>query len=201
MCHLQAFPARSGRKYGPIRRPELLVEWPRNCTFGFQGDQQDEEEETQMKKSESEVEVRASGTGQVRPAGAASVGPSLALTLCLCLQEAAAIIAQRPDNPREFFKQQERVASASAGSCDVPSPFNHRPGSPRSHPHLMPTPQVLALSLFEAPWKGSLAQGPLETARLFIKCASIHCLPGGRTEKAGVGGGRCWALAEQSAPR
>ncbi|XP_070321257.1 drebrin isoform X1 [Odocoileus virginianus] len=64
------------------------------------GDQRDEEEETQMKKSESEVE------------------------------EAAAIIAQRPDNPREFFKQQERVASASAGSCDVPSPFNHRPGRP-----------------------------------------------------------------------
>ncbi|XP_036096136.1 drebrin isoform X3 [Molossus molossus] len=64
------------------------------------GDQRDEEEETQMKKSESEVE------------------------------EAAAIIAQRPDNPREFFKQQERVASASVGSCDVPSPFNHRPGRP-----------------------------------------------------------------------
>ncbi|XP_004836302.1 drebrin isoform X1 [Heterocephalus glaber] len=65
------------------------------------GDQQEEEEEeTQMKKSESEVE------------------------------EAAAIIAQRPDNPREFFKQQERVASASAGSCDVPSPFNHRSGRP-----------------------------------------------------------------------
>ncbi|XP_008829162.1 drebrin isoform X2 [Nannospalax galili] len=64
------------------------------------GDQRDEEEESQMKKSESEVE------------------------------EAAAIIAQRPDNPREFFKQQERVASASAGSCDVPSPFNHRPGRP-----------------------------------------------------------------------
>ncbi|XP_045140781.1 drebrin isoform X2 [Echinops telfairi] len=61
---------------------------------------QREEEETQMKKSESEVE------------------------------EAAAIIAQRPDNPREFFKQQERVASASAGSCDVSSPFNHRPGRP-----------------------------------------------------------------------
>ncbi|XP_055141128.1 drebrin isoform X2 [Symphalangus syndactylus] len=64
------------------------------------GDHRDEEEETHMKKSESEVE------------------------------EAAAIIAQRPDNPREFFKQQERVASASAGSCDVPSPFNHRPGRP-----------------------------------------------------------------------
>ncbi|XP_030616504.1 drebrin isoform X2 [Delphinapterus leucas] len=75
------------------------------------GDQRDEEEETQMKKSESEVE------------------------------EAAAIIAQRPDNPREFFKQQERVASASAGSCDVSSPFNHRPGSHLdSHRRMVPTP-------------------------------------------------------------
>ncbi|XP_008569108.1 PREDICTED: drebrin [Galeopterus variegatus] len=75
------------------------------------GDQQDAEEETQMKKSESEVE------------------------------EAAAIIAQRPDNPREFFKQQERVASASVGSCDVPSPFNHRPGSHLdSHRRMAPTP-------------------------------------------------------------
>ncbi|XP_049730369.1 drebrin isoform X2 [Elephas maximus indicus] len=75
------------------------------------GDQQDEEEETQMKKSESEVE------------------------------EAAAIIAQRPDNPREFFKQQERVASASTGSCDVPSPFNHRTGSHLdSHRRMAPTP-------------------------------------------------------------
>ncbi|KAM5299539.1 drebrin isoform 6-T6 [Ctenodactylus gundi] len=75
------------------------------------GDQRDEEEETQMKKSESEVE------------------------------EAAAIIAQRPDNPREFFKQQERVASASVGSCDVPSPFTHRPGSHLdSHRRMAPTP-------------------------------------------------------------
>ncbi|KAM6150980.1 drebrin isoform 1-T1 [Erethizon dorsatum] len=72
---------------------------------------QQDEEETQMKKSESEVE------------------------------EAAAIIAQRPDNPREFFKQQERVASASAGSCDVPSPFNHRSGSHLdSHRRMAPTP-------------------------------------------------------------
>ncbi|XP_047721936.1 drebrin isoform X2 [Prionailurus viverrinus] len=70
------------------------------------GDQRDEEEETQMKKSESEVE------------------------------EAAAIIAQRPDNPREFFKQQERVASASAGSCDAPSPFNHRPETQEPEPGL-----------------------------------------------------------------
>ncbi|XP_058138965.1 drebrin isoform X2 [Dasypus novemcinctus] len=72
---------------------------------------QRDEEETQLKKSESEVE------------------------------EAAAIIAQRPDNPREFFKQQERVASASSGSCDVPSPFNHRPGSHLdSHRRMAPTP-------------------------------------------------------------
>uniref|UniRef100_A0A8C8SP02 Drebrin n=1 Tax=Pelusios castaneus TaxID=367368 RepID=A0A8C8SP02_9SAUR len=39
--------------------------------------------------------------------------------------EAAAIIAQRPDNPREFFKQQERVAS---GGSDAASPFSHRTG-------------------------------------------------------------------------
>ncbi|XP_052013080.1 drebrin isoform X1 [Apodemus sylvaticus] len=74
------------------------------------GDQRDEEEESQMKKSESEVE------------------------------EAAAIIAQRPDNPREFFRQQERVASASGSSCDAPAPFNHRPGSHLdSHRRMAPT--------------------------------------------------------------
>ncbi|XP_054834520.1 drebrin isoform X2 [Eublepharis macularius] len=39
--------------------------------------------------------------------------------------EAAAIIAQRPENPREFFRQQERVASASS---ETPPPFN-RTGS------------------------------------------------------------------------
>ncbi|XP_019361575.1 PREDICTED: drebrin isoform X4 [Gavialis gangeticus] len=61
------------------------------------GDQEEEDEEgQQLKKSESEVE------------------------------EAAAIIAQRPDNPREFFKQQERVAS---GSLDTVSLLGHRTGS------------------------------------------------------------------------
>ncbi|XP_059568985.1 drebrin isoform X4 [Alligator mississippiensis] len=60
------------------------------------GDQEEDEERQQLKKSESEVE------------------------------EAAAIIAQRPDNPREFFKQQERVAS---GSLDTVSPLGHRTGS------------------------------------------------------------------------
>ncbi|RLW03003.1 hypothetical protein DV515_00006776 [Chloebia gouldiae] len=60
------------------------------------GDQQEEDERQQFRKSESEVE------------------------------EAAAIIAQRPDNPRDFFKQQERVAS---GSSDAVSPGSHRTGS------------------------------------------------------------------------
>ncbi|KAM9129782.1 drebrin [Pangshura tecta] len=61
------------------------------------GEQQHEEENGQeLKKSESEVE------------------------------EAAAIIARRPDNPREFFKQQERVAS---GSSEATSPFSQRTGS------------------------------------------------------------------------
>ncbi|XP_051487457.1 drebrin isoform X3 [Apus apus] len=61
------------------------------------GDQQEEDDRQQLRKSESEVE------------------------------EAAAIIAQRPDNPRDFFKQQERVASAS---CDAISPGSHRTDSP-----------------------------------------------------------------------
>ncbi|NXH05757.1 DREB protein, partial [Loxia leucoptera] len=59
------------------------------------GDQQEEDDRQQFRKSESEVE------------------------------EAAAIIAQRPDNPRDFFKQQERVASASS---DAISPGSHRTG-------------------------------------------------------------------------
>ncbi|XP_050835580.1 drebrin isoform X2 [Serinus canaria] len=61
------------------------------------GDQQEEDDRQQFRKSESEVE------------------------------EAAAIIAQRPDNPRDFFKQQERVASASS---DAISPGSHRTESP-----------------------------------------------------------------------
>ncbi|KAM7101613.1 drebrin isoform 3-T3 [Ciconia maguari] len=61
------------------------------------GEQQEEDDRQQLRKSESEVE------------------------------EAAAIIAQRPDNPRDFFKQQERVAS---GSSDTVSPGSHRTDSP-----------------------------------------------------------------------
>jgi hypothetical protein len=84
-----------------------------------------------MKKSESEVEVRAGRVAIEMGQGLPQLGFTQPTSnRSLCSQEAAAIIAQRPDNPREFFKQQERVASASASSCDAPSPFNHRPGSP-----------------------------------------------------------------------
>ncbi|XP_037763263.1 drebrin isoform X2 [Chelonia mydas] len=51
------------------------------------------------------------------------------------VEEAAAIIARRPDNPREFFKQQERVAS---GSSDATSPFSQRTG--RLHCPFIKTP-------------------------------------------------------------
>lgn len=113
--------------------------------FVFKGDQRDEEEETQMKKSESEVEVSTGvegGTNTCPGVAPHCSGTQLCLTLAWHPQEAAAIIAQRPDNPREFFKQQERVASASSGSCDAPSPFNHRPGSLRA-PCPLPTAPLL----------------------------------------------------------
>ncbi|XP_066469802.1 drebrin isoform X4 [Tiliqua scincoides] len=64
------------------------------------GEQEDHEDRQQPKKSESEVE------------------------------EAAAIIAQRPENPREFFRQQERVASASS---ETPPPFNRTGSQTETH--------------------------------------------------------------------
>ncbi|XP_054024289.1 drebrin isoform X4 [Dryobates pubescens] len=72
------------------------------------GDQQEEDDRQQLRKSESEVE------------------------------EAAAIIAQRPDNPRDFFKQQERVAS---GSSDAVSPGSHRTDSPSTQEAEPATPE------------------------------------------------------------
>ncbi|XP_031453994.1 drebrin isoform X3 [Phasianus colchicus] len=77
------------------------------------GEQQEEDDRQQLRKSESEVE------------------------------EAAAIIAQRPDNPREFFKQQERVAS---GSSDAISPGSHRTDSPS------PSTQVAEPAVTEQHW-------------------------------------------------
>ncbi|KAM5170628.1 drebrin isoform 2-T2 [Mantella aurantiaca] len=58
-----------------------------NCLFiPCQMDQRDEDEAAEQKRTESEVEVSSQ-------------------------QEAAAIIAQRTENPREFFKQQERAST------------------------------------------------------------------------------------------
>lgn len=53
--------------------------------------------------------------------------PACALNLCVCVcfQEAKAIIAQRSDNPREFFKKKER---AMASSVDASPVSMHRTG-------------------------------------------------------------------------
>ncbi|XP_053893519.1 drebrin isoform X3 [Malaclemys terrapin pileata] len=135
------------------------------------GEQQHEEENGQeLKKSESEVE------------------------------EAAAIIARRPDNPREFFKQQERVAS---GSSDATSPFSQRTGSQSdahrkasavgcspcdSSPASTPVGEQIERALDEvtqqAPWKDS--PGPSSEAPAPLTADE---LPGGPEWTAAQGGG------------
>nr|XP_060621633.1 drebrin isoform X1 [Anolis sagrei ordinatus] len=93
------------------------------------GEQEDEEDRQQPKKSESEVE------------------------------EAAAIIAQRPENPREFFRQQERVASA--GSETLPS-FNRTAG--RQHCPYIKTPDS------GLPSSSSSSSSPPRTPFPYITC-------------------------------
>ncbi|XP_053893517.1 drebrin isoform X1 [Malaclemys terrapin pileata] len=95
------------------------------------GEQQHEEENGQeLKKSESEVE------------------------------EAAAIIARRPDNPREFFKQQERVAS---GSSDATSPFSQRTAG-RLHCPFIKTPDS------GPPSSSSSSSSPPRTPFPYVTC-------------------------------
>ncbi|XP_057215532.1 drebrin isoform X2 [Triplophysa rosa] len=53
------------------------------------------------------------------------------------VEEAAAIIAQRPDNPREFFKQRERVL---ANSVDVSPVTTHRTAAPSPSPGRLDSP-------------------------------------------------------------
>lgn len=104
-----------------------------------QGEQQEEDDRQQLRKSESEVEVSAAAPCPA-PVSAPQAGWDLERVKSArpgvpptgrgsqpapSPQEAAAIIAQRPDNPRDFFKQQERVAS---GSSDAISPGSHRTG-------------------------------------------------------------------------
>ncbi|XP_044306931.1 drebrin isoform X1 [Varanus komodoensis] len=93
------------------------------------GEQEDEEDRQQPKKPESEVE------------------------------EAAAIIAQRPENPREFFRQQERVASASS---EAPSPFNRTAG--RLHCPFIKTPDS------GPPSSSSSSSSPPRTPFPYITC-------------------------------
>ncbi|XP_039212700.1 drebrin isoform X1 [Crotalus tigris] len=73
--------------------------------------------------------------------------------------EAAAIIAQRPENPREFFRQQERVASASS---ETPSPFNRTAG--RLHCPFIKTPDS------GPPSSSSSSSSPPRTPFPYITC-------------------------------
>ncbi|XP_062977063.1 drebrin isoform X2 [Elgaria multicarinata webbii] len=73
--------------------------------------------------------------------------------------EAAAIIAQRPENPREFFRQQERVASASS---ETPPPFNRTAG--RLHCPFIKTPDS------GPPSSSSSSSSPPRTPFPYITC-------------------------------
>ncbi|XP_042307748.1 drebrin isoform X1 [Sceloporus undulatus] len=92
------------------------------------GEQEDDEDRQQPKKSESEVE------------------------------EAAAIIAQRPENPREFFRQQERVASASSETLP---PFSR---TSRLHCPFIKTPDS------GLPSSSSSSSSPPRTPFPYITC-------------------------------
>uniref|UniRef100_U3K272 Drebrin 1 n=1 Tax=Ficedula albicollis TaxID=59894 RepID=U3K272_FICAL len=107
------------------------------------GDQQEEDDRQQFRKSESEVE------------------------------EAAAIIAQRPDNPRDFFKQQERVAS---GSSDAVSPGSHRTG--RLHCPFIKTADS------GPPSSSSSSSSPPRTPFPYISCHPPGCAAPGVERRA-----------------
>ncbi|KYO39911.1 drebrin [Alligator mississippiensis] len=94
---------------------------------------QQEERERRYREREEQIEEHrqgATGTGTGTPPGrkqqSLEAEEAQQRLKEPSIFEAAAIIAQRPDNPREFFKQQERVAS---GSLDTVSPLGHRTGS------------------------------------------------------------------------
>lgn len=53
------------------------------------------------------------------PPNAASLSPVFVLKPSACFQEAKAIIAQRSDNPREFFKNKERAMVTSVDTSPV----------------------------------------------------------------------------------
>ncbi|NXA46407.1 DREB protein, partial [Nothocercus julius] len=123
--HRQAQRSVRGRKQQSMEAEEARQRLKEQSIFvsrlSPQGEQQEEDDRQQLRKSESEVEVSAAAA---TARGSGADGPA-ALRLPPSPQEAAAIIAQRPDNPRDFFKQQERVAS---GSSEAVSPGSHRTG-------------------------------------------------------------------------
>lgn len=70
-------------------------------------------EELQLDRKESEVE--ASPAPRRRGAGLRAEPECV----CVSVQEAKAIIAQRSDNPREFFKNRERAMTSSMDASPV----------------------------------------------------------------------------------
>ncbi|XP_056586366.1 drebrin isoform X4 [Triplophysa dalaica] len=80
--------------------------------------------EEHRKKMNEEEEAKEGSRNQPLITEASSDDPSLEKKESE-VEEAAAIIAQRPDNPREFFKQRERVL---ANSVDVSPVATHRTG-------------------------------------------------------------------------
>ncbi|XP_056586365.1 drebrin isoform X3 [Triplophysa dalaica] len=78
--------------------------------------------EEHRKKMNEEEEAKEGSRNQPLITEASSDDPSLEKKESE-VEEAAAIIAQRPDNPREFFKQRERVL---ANSVDVSPVATHR---------------------------------------------------------------------------
>ncbi|KAE8614857.1 hypothetical protein XENTR_v10008335 [Xenopus tropicalis] len=103
-----------------------------NCLFiPCQMDQREDEEATELKRTESEVE------------------------------EAAAIIAQRTENPREFFKQQERAYSECGYTLQTPRTAVR--SSSEAGPPCSPLPEPERRSSLGEEWTKTLrSEQPLE---------------------------------------
>lgn len=88
--------------------------------------QREHEEATRDRSRRSEsiekAAVSAGGAGGTRGPGAAADGRPLPV-----LQEAAVLVSQRPQNPRDFFRQRERAGSASGAPLPA-GPLGARPG-------------------------------------------------------------------------
>ncbi|KAA0720366.1 Drebrin Developmentally-regulated brain protein [Triplophysa tibetana] len=92
--------------------------------------------EEHRKKMIEEEEAKEGSRNQPLITEASSDDPSLEKKESE-VEEAAAIIAQRPDNPREYFKQRERV---QANSVDVSPVAAHRTAVPSPSPGRLDSP-------------------------------------------------------------